>query len=57
MQLNAELGKSITLRVTTVIRCTMAVAAIMPYSMMVPELLCMSRAHFRRVDTFIGSTA
>ena len=49
-------SKSRTLRVTTVNRCTKAVAAIMASSSRVSERRCLSRAHSRNVSAFIGST-
>ena len=48
--------KSLTLRVTTVIRCTVAVAAIMASSAIASDLLCMSRAHSRKAAASIGNT-
>ena len=49
-------SKSRTLRVTTVSRCTKAVAAIMASSSRVSERRCLSRAHARNVSAFMGST-
>ena len=48
--------KSLTFRVTTVSRCTIAVAAIMASSLIVSDLPCMSRAHSRKTRASIGNT-
>ena len=49
-------AKSLTFRVTTVIRCTMAVAAIMASSVMASDRPCISRANSRNTIASIGST-
>ena len=49
-------SKSLTFRVTTVSRCTVAVAAIMASSIIVSDLLCMSRAHSRKAGASICNT-
>ena len=49
-------SKSLTFRVTTVSRCILAVAAIMTSSVIVSDLLCISRAHSRKAGASIGNT-
>ena len=49
-------SKSLTFRVTTVSRCTMAVAAIMASSIIVSDLLCVSRALSRKAGASICNT-
>ena len=48
--------KSLTFLVTTVSRWTVAVAAIMASSLIVSDLLCMRRAHSRKVGASIAKT-